>query len=302
MNDHVLEKLSQIKAHPGIYRMIDKNGFVLYIGKSKNLRSRVRSYFRPQIDSEKIQEMVSLIADIKLVYTCNHLEARLLEIKGIKSKKPIYNRQFNRTPALAYLILDDKGIHLQEEGEFGPFINNANFKSRLDRLENLYPIRFKDGHYCFDYHVIANRLNELEWHETRLVLEGIFQEEDKMALFINALEEKMYQQSKQLLFEQASYYRDVIGLMEHLNHRLFVLNPLYKKQLIYKEPGPELTFYYLIYGGQILSKSESLDDLLAYLDQPAPALLKINEANYEEVNLIYSHLRYAGDGEIVDIG
>ncbi len=97
--EHLEERIKTIPEKPGVYRMKDKNGNILYVGKSKSLRSRVKSYFYGDHGQDKIKEMVSRIGDIDIITTDTHLEAQVLECELIKKLRPPYNRQ----------IINDRG-------------------------------------------------------------------------------------------------------------------------------------------------------------------------------------------------
>jgi len=86
-------KRDQIPAQPGVYKMLDASGRIIYVGKSKCLKKRVNSYFTKAFKHSKIEKMVFLIADIEYVVTDTHLEARLLECQLIKEIKPYFNAQ-----------------------------------------------------------------------------------------------------------------------------------------------------------------------------------------------------------------
>ena len=91
MNSKLQTNLKNLPASPGVYQFINKNGKVIYVGKAKNLRNRVRSYFQENPGSAKTVAMVSKIDDLQLVVTDSELEALILENNLIKELKPRYN-------------------------------------------------------------------------------------------------------------------------------------------------------------------------------------------------------------------
>ena len=90
MNDKIREKLDTLPELPGSYQMLDENGTIIYVGKAKNLRNRVRSYF-VGAHNNKTSALVSKIDDLKYIVTANEREAFLLEISLIKEYNPFYN-------------------------------------------------------------------------------------------------------------------------------------------------------------------------------------------------------------------
>ena len=87
--------------------MKDRGGNIIYVGKSKNLKSRVKSYFYGDHNQQKIKQMVSRVHDIDIIPTDTHLEARVLECELIKRLKPLYNRQFKNDRGYVYLRIGD---------------------------------------------------------------------------------------------------------------------------------------------------------------------------------------------------
>ena len=90
ISDKIKKKLDMLPMEPGIYKMIDAKGNVIYIGKSKMLNKRVKTYFANNPNWDKINRMVRLIDDIDFIVTDTHLEARILECSLIKELKPIF--------------------------------------------------------------------------------------------------------------------------------------------------------------------------------------------------------------------
>ncbi|MCK5088047.1 MAG: GIY-YIG nuclease family protein, partial [Melioribacteraceae bacterium] len=87
----LIEKLESLPALPGVYQFKDKNGKIIYVGKGKNLRNRVRSYFHSKVDSPKTLALVKKVKDFQLIVTDNEIEALVLENNLIKQFKPRYN-------------------------------------------------------------------------------------------------------------------------------------------------------------------------------------------------------------------
>ena len=105
--DNIKEKLKQIPKLPGIYKMLDSRGNIIYIGKSKCLQNRVKSYFVASPKWEKVNRMVTMIKDIEYVVTDTHLEARLLECTLIKEHKPRFNAQMKNDQRYFFIKVEN---------------------------------------------------------------------------------------------------------------------------------------------------------------------------------------------------
>ena len=122
--------LSSLPREPGVYRMLDENRKVLYVGKARNLRKRLSSYFQRRPDSPRTQAMVQQIRDLNFTVTTSEAEALVLEHNLIKQLKPRYNVLMKDSKSYPYILLSDENypkLHLYRgkrtlAGEyFGPF-------------------------------------------------------------------------------------------------------------------------------------------------------------------------------------
>ena len=139
--------------------MKDKNDGVVYIGKSKNLKARVRSYFTKGEKPEKIIRMVHNLKDVDWIITDTHMEAQILECALIKKLKQIYNVQFKNHQNYFYLNVGTdsrkKPLLIYSEKQpfdsYGPYRGRSFVNQLLKQLENIYPITKASGSYIFDY-------------------------------------------------------------------------------------------------------------------------------------------------------
>src|SRR5690554_855055 len=106
MSPAIKEKLDQIPPLPGIYKMLDSRGNIIYVGKSMCLRKRVSSYFTGNHRWKKVEKLVFFTADIDYIVTDTHLEARLLECEMIKKLKPVFNSQMKNDNGYVYLKVE----------------------------------------------------------------------------------------------------------------------------------------------------------------------------------------------------
>lgn len=299
MKSNLNEFISLQSNNPGIYKMIDEKGAILYIGKSKNLRTRIQYYFRTNIESERIKRMVHSIDKIETVETDTHFDAKILELREIKSIKPIYNRQFNRRVRLTSLEVDKNILSYKWDGSFGPFRKNKIIYNLVDYLKRIYPIKIANNKIIFEYKLFEKKILGQDLKDSQEALRKILSEKIYMDLFIQALDEKMVEASKNLHFELAIFYRDLIKSMSYISYRLFEFNDLWKSKIIYKEEGLRGSFLYLIHQGQILKKTSSKKDISDDDLKFESKVQRLEEENFEEVNLIYSHITKADEGEIV---
>lgn len=235
------DKLAVLPDQPGCYLMKNKYGEVIYVGKAKVLKNRVRSYFTGSHDM-KTQRLVSEIADFEYIVTSSDLEALLLELNLIKKYNPKYNVMLKDDKSYPYIkITAEKHPRLiitrkltKDKGKyFGPYPNASaaqDTKKLLDRIFPLRKCRTLPKSVCLYYHIgqcLAPCVNDVPEEETKKLIDGITR-------FLNggyenvkvALQEKMQQAAEQLNFEKAKEYRDQILHIEKVmeKQKIFLNN------------------------------------------------------------------------------
>ena len=152
--------LKVVTEQPGVYRMMDKSGTIIYVGKAKNLKKRLGSYFRTNVDSAKTRALVSNIADIQITVTLTETEALILEHNLIKQHRPKYNILLRDDKSYPYIFLSShihprlslhRGVRKQKGEYFGPYPSGYAVKESLHAIQKIFPIR-----QCEDS-VYANR-------------------------------------------------------------------------------------------------------------------------------------------------
>ena len=223
------EKLKVLPLKPGCYLMKDKNGQVIYVGKSKALRNRVRSYFIGAHD-EKTQRLVMDIVDFEYIVTSSEIDALILEMNLIKKYNPKYNVMLKDDKSYPYLkitnerhpqLLITRKIKKDGGKYFGPYTNVIAARETKKLLDRIYPLRKCNnppGRYCLYYHldqclacsdepVPKEKYDDIVQEITRF-LHGGYQE------IKQKLQEKMFEASENLNFERAQELRDQIMSIE----------------------------------------------------------------------------------------
>lgn len=238
-NPELLEsRLKEIPAEPGVYLMRDARDQILYVGKSKKLRSRVRSYFRCLEDlSPRIQRMVVQVCEIEFIVTDNESEALALEDNLIKTYQPPYNVLLKEDKKYPYLcitwsepypqiyITRHRRLNQNQDKYYGPYTDVGLLRYTLGLVKRIFPLRqrpkplYKDRP-CLNYDigrcpgVCQGLISPEEYRKTVAQVAMIFQgQTDEL---IRELKEKMAQAAEQENYEAAARYRDQIRGLEQL--------------------------------------------------------------------------------------
>jgi len=243
------EKVTQFPRQPGVYQFIDDKGRVLYVGKAKNLRNRVHSYFSSQI-SPKMAWMLRKAADIQYIVTENETEAFLLENVLIKKYQPRYNILLKDDKTYPWIVIRNEAFPRVEmtrdwidDGSeyFGPYTSVRTVRVLLDLIHDLFPLRtckydlkagkIASGKYkvCLEYHL--GRCNApctgMETEETysvyikeiRKILRGNF----KTAL--DYFQTRMWEAAANREFEKAQEFKEKLEALQRYQARSTVVNP-----------------------------------------------------------------------------
>lgn len=226
---HIENKLKLLPDLPGCYMMKDINSRIIYVGKAKNLKNRVRSYFKSSHEG-KTAKLVSEIRDFETIVTSTDKEAFLLEITLIQKHKPYYNIKLKRGTGYPYIkITHEKDPQLKIVSQvkkdggyyFGPYPNVYAATETLQLLQKVYPLRRCNGYQkrpCLYYHMgqcLGACFKEVPQSEYEKQIK-------KIKSFLNGnvskikkeLEQKMETASENLEFERAAEIRDQIHYVE----------------------------------------------------------------------------------------
>ena len=235
----VKQTLSIIPELSGSYQYFDKDGEIIYVGKAKNLKKRVYSYFNKNHDSPKLKFMVPQIAKIQFIVTDNEVEALILESHLIKKHKPKYNVLLKDDKKFPYFVITDeeypriivarKSNKNKIKGKyFGPYTDSRAMYSTLDLIKKLFPLKqcktpkFKDRP-CLYYHIgrcMAPCQRLITPDEYKKILDNVeLFLTGKQKELVEALKKEMEKYAAKEDFEKAARYRDswmdVQKTMEH---------------------------------------------------------------------------------------
>ncbi len=220
-----------IPTDPGIYLMKDSDAKIIYIGKAKNLKKRVKSYFLKN-QNYKTQKLVENISDIEFVLTDNESEAFLLESNMIKKYRPIFNIELKDQQRYTYLRISDEkyprllvarrtrdGKFLGKGKTFGPFTQGSSKLLTIGALRKAFQIRIcktLPKKVCLEYH-LGNCEGPCEFKDAQerypkhiAALEEVLKGKNQTRVFTKKLEEEMHQAAELQQFERAKDIRDTL--------------------------------------------------------------------------------------------
>lgn len=318
----IQSQLKELPQSPGIYYFYNKDNEVLYVGKSKSLRQRVRSYFSGRKEG-KLEKLVKSIHHLSYEAFPTHLEACLQECFKIKEIQPLYNAQYKRNPNLVSLSFGrgpkEKVMKViaGSAGEVGPFRQRHLLEDLMERFTKIYPISY-DGDFHFEYHVLAKRPTAESYERHRQSLLQLFSDSQKMKSFIKVLEKKRDESAGQERFGQAIYFRDFVEDMERLEHHWRRDLKYFNEDLFFRIRGEaEETFFHvkqgLILDRQTYPNKEASHRFLKFIDSKE-AVLTCPWASddlrrqWDFWSIMYSEIRTLGpesvynrQGEPIDI-
>ncbi|RSJ39925.1 excinuclease ABC subunit UvrC [Streptococcus sanguinis] len=293
MNKLIQSKLELLPTSPGCYIHKDKNGTIIYVGKAKNLRNRVRSYFRGSHDT-KTEALVSEIEDFEFIVTESNIEALLLEINLIKENKPKYNIMLKDDKSYPFIKITNETYprliitrQVKKDGGlyFGPYpdVGAANEIKRL--LDRLFPFRKCTNppeKVCFYYH-----LGQCKAHTICQVDSQYFKDlAQEVAAFLKGQDDqiiedlrgKMASAAQTMEFEKAAEYRDLIQSIGTLRTKQRVMaKDLQNRDVFgyYVDKGWMCVQVFFVRQGKLIERDVNLfpyyndpdEDFLTYIGQ-----------------------------------
>ncbi|MBK7127754.1 MAG: excinuclease ABC subunit UvrC [Crocinitomicaceae bacterium] len=250
MSDHLKDKIKTLPDSPGVYQYFDKNGTIIYIGKAKDLKKRVTSYFVKEHDNAKTTILVRKIADIKYIVVETELDALLLENNLIKKYQPRYNILLKDDKTYPWICIKNEEFprvfytrRVIKDGSkyFGPYASGKMMHTLLDLIRDVYPLRNctlnlskknidqKKYKVCLEYHIgnckgpCIGEQTEKEYddyiHEIKNILRG------NVSSVISELKQLMKKKSEALLFEDALLIKEKIETLENYHSKSAVVSP-----------------------------------------------------------------------------
>ena len=293
MNNLIKSKLELLPTSPGCYIHKDKNGTIIYVGKAKNLRNRVRSYFRGSHDT-KTEALVSEIVDFEFIVTESNIEALLLEINLIKENKPKYNIMLKDDKSYPFIKITNERYprliitrQVKKDGGlyFGPYpdVGAANEIKRL--LDRIFPFRKctnPPSKVCFYYHIgqcVAHTICKKDEAYFKAMAQEVSDflkgQDDKI---IDDLKSKMNLAAQSMEFERAAEYRDLIQAIGTLRTKQRVMaKDLQNRDVFgyYVDKGWMCVQVFFVRQGKLIERDVNLfpyyndpdEDFLTYVGQ-----------------------------------
>ncbi|OAJ95564.1 excinuclease ABC subunit UvrC [Vibrio bivalvicida] len=235
--------LKTVTNQPGVYRMYNAEAVVIYVGKAKDLKKRLSSYFRIKVDSEKTRALVSNIAKIDVTVTHTETEALILEHNYIKQYLPKYNVLLRDDKSYPYIFVSGhkhprlsmhRGAKKRKGEYFGPYPDSGAVRETLHLLQKIFPVRqCEDTVYsnrtrpCLMYQIgrcaapcVSSVISDQDYEELVDLVRLFLQGKDQQVL--SSLVEKMELASQSLRFEDAAKFRDQIQAIRRVQEQQFV--------------------------------------------------------------------------------
>lgn len=321
------EKVKKLPSCPGVYLMKDSLGNVIYVGKSKNLKNRVGSYFQDsKSHSPKVVKLVKNIKDFHYIITDTEFEAFLLENKLIKEIKPFYNKLLKSPKSYSYIkisinekypIVEISGESDKNDGNlyFGPYTNKNTVERGIQGIKECCRISCASGFQktspCLNYSLglcigmcLDNAPTDRYIEMINKIIE-MLNGTDKA--IINEIKYKMDCAAQKLDFESAAKYRDYLSAVNYLVRKARVVD--YAKEnkniVLLEHLSDDSIKYFLIKGSKILFcekypfhapdaeklKAVMKSNILTYFDNKAPMdSVDISKEEIDEAQIIYSYI------------
>ena len=243
-------QLQTLPESPGVYQYYDKNGKILYVGKAKNLKKRVTSYFTKGHTSHRIGVMVKKIKEIRHIVVESETDALLLENNLIKKHQPRFNVMLRDDKTYPWICIKNERFprvfptrRLVKDGSeyYGPFTSFKTVHTLLDLIKGLYPLRtcnydlaedkIQNGKYkvCLEYHLgnckgpCEDKQSEEEYNRNisaiREIVKGNFKDS------LNQFRQQMKQHAENMEFEEAQLIKNKVEILENYQSRSTVVNP-----------------------------------------------------------------------------
>ena len=289
-------KLKILPDNPGVYQFYDKEGKILYVGKAKNLKKRVSSYFNKTHDYGKTRVLVKKIVDIKHIIVPTETDALLLENNLIKKLQPRYNVMLKDDKSYPWICIKNERFprifstrRLIKDGSeyFGPYTSMKTVRTLLDLIKGLYPLRtcnydlskekIDAGKYkvCLEYH-LGNCKGPCEGYQTlqgydeqikgiKEIIKGNFKDS------LNQFKEQMKSLASEMQFEEAQKIKEKIDILENYQSKSTIINPKISNVDVFSIVSDEsygyVNFLQIAYGSIIRAHTVEMKKKLVETDK-----------------------------------
>ena len=279
VSEHIWTQVESLPNKPGVYLMRDVNGLVIYVGKTIDLRSRVRSYFQPSAwEDSKVRAIVSEVSDLEFIVTDTELEALILEANLIKEHRPRYNVRLKDDKRYPYIkvtwadsfprVITTRRMEQDGSRYFGPFTSAIAVHRTLDMMRRSFPyltcnrdITGEDSRPCL-YHDIKLCLGPcigaVNREEYRVMIRGLIRFLEGRSDEVAAdLEVRMRAAADEWDFERAAVLRDQLQAVERVIERQKIVSSVRADQDVIafaRENGDACVQVFFIRGGRLLGR------------------------------------------------
>ncbi len=294
---NIKDQLKKLPEKPGVYLMKDKNNHIIYVGKSKNLKNRVSSYFRGfNSHGTKVQTMVVNIAEFEYIITDTEMEALILEANLIKKHQPRFNILLRDDKTYPYIkvtlnekyprVIKTRRLLKDKAKYFGPYTDVDAVNRTIDTINRVYPIRKCNKNLeknterpCLNFHIgkcLGPCQGEVHHEEYMEIIDEILQIlSGKYEMLIPKIESKMHSAAETLNFEKAAMYRNQLEAIQRLQVKQRVVTTSDVNQDIIswaREMGQTCIMLFFVRNGKLLgnekfilddTETESIDDILS---------------------------------------
>ena len=292
-SEHIQTLLKTLSDGPGVYQYYDKENMLLYVGKAKNLKKRVTSYFTKEHDNGRLRLLVKKINDIKTVKVNTELDALLLENNLIKSLKPKYNVLLRDDKTYPWIIIKNERFprvfytrkQIKDGSEyFGPYPSVTVMHALLDLIQQLYKLRTcsldlspqniekKKFRACLEFHIgrckapCEGKQSFEEYDADMMQIRKIIKGEFSFAL--KDIKKQMQEFSSELNYEKAEELKTKIDLLEKYQGKSTIVHPSITDTDVFAaihEENVSYVSYFKIYNGaivqaQVLELKKQLDE------------------------------------------
>jgi excinuclease ABC subunit C len=266
--DHLTTLVSALPDKPGVYQYFDKDNQIIYVGKAKNLKKRVASYFRKDLDSGKTEMLVRKITDIKYIIVETELDALLLENNLIKKYQPRYNVMLKDDKTYPWICIKNERFprifstrKIIKDGSqyFGPYASVKTMNALLDLVNKLYPLRNcnfnlseeniekKKFKVCLEYHIgnckgpCEGLQDEAEYDLNITLIRDLVK--GNINTVMREMRTLMDEYAAKLEFEKAQAIKEKLDLLERYQGKSTVVSPVIDNVDVYSIQADEKTGY-----------------------------------------------------------